>query len=102
MAISYINTAEVEDIAKEVISLANEFNTEINNLFNRFSEVPNISKEWVGSQSSFYFKRAANDKKIYNDFANKLKDIGYKLYTDIYEVQICMKKNITEESQKGS
>lgn len=102
MAISYMNTVEVENIAKEVLSLSNEFNVEINNLFNRFSEVPDISKEWVGSQASFYFKKVANDKKKYIDFANKLKDIGYKLSNDVYEVQTCMKKNIYEESQKGN
>ncbi len=102
MAISYINTYEVESIAKEIISLANDFNAEINNLFTRFSFVPGVTREWVGTQSQFYFRRIANDKKQYIDFANTLKNIGYKLSQDVYEVRTCIKKNIINESQKES
>lgn len=102
MAISYMKTDEVENIANELISLANEFDSEINNLFVRFSEVSDITKEWVGSQSAIYFKRVANDKKQYNDFANTLKDIGYRLNSDVYEIKTCIKKNLDEEAEKGS
>lgn len=102
MAISYINTTEIDNIGKEITSLANEFNNEIINLFNRFSNVPTVSKEWVGTQSMFYFTKVANDKKKYTEFANKLRDIGYKLSNEVYEVQNCIKNNIEEESRKGS
>ena len=101
MAISYINTTEVNNISKELISLANELNTEFNNLFTRFSEVPTVTKEWVGKQSVFYFKRVASDKKQYINFSNKLRDIGYKLSTDLYEIQTCINKNNKEESKTG-
>lgn len=98
MAISYVNTIEVENIQKELILLANEFNDEINKLFLRFSEVPTITKEWVGNQAVYYFRKAASDKQQYNDFANKLKDIGYKLSMDMYEVKSCLNKSLNEES----
>lgn len=100
MNISYVNTNEVESISKELISLANDFNNEINNLFNRFSEVPTVTQEWVGDKAQFYFKKVANDKQQYNNFASKLKDIGYKLSTDMYEIKTCINKNYNEESQK--
>ncbi len=102
MAISYINTTEVEDISKDLISLVNELNTEINNLFTRFSEVPSITREWVGNQAQFYFQKVASDKAQYTDFIGKLRDIGYKLSTDVYEVQMCINKNNNIETQKGS
>ena len=100
MAISYMNTDEVENISKEIISLANEMDSEIINLFTRFSEVPSVTKEWVGSQSEVYFDKIALDKKQYIDFANTLKDIGYKLSSDAYELKVCMNKNINTESRK--
>lgn len=101
MAISYVNTTEVESIAKDLISLSNEFNTEINNLFSRFSEVPSVTKEWVGNKAIFYFGKVSLDKRQYNNFATKLRDIGYKLSTDVYEIQTVMNKNNNEEAQRG-
>ena len=97
-----MNTIEIENIAKEIISLANELNNEFNNLFNRFHEVPNITREWVGQQAQFYFDRVALDKKQYVDFANDLKNIGYKLNTDITETESCIKRNLNEEAERGN
>ena len=101
MAISYINTTEVENISQEILSLTNELNTEINNLFLRLSEVPDITKEWVGQQATFYFKKVSSDKKQYIEFLDKLRDIGYKLSTDVSEIQTCINNNNYNESQKG-
>ena len=101
MAINYVNTLEVQSLSKEILSLANDFNTEINNLFTRFSEVPTITKEWVGPQSNFYFNKVSLDKKEYLAFANSLKDIGYKLSQDAYEINTCISKNLNAESEKG-
>ena len=100
MAISYINTSEVEDISKEIISLSNDLNDEFVNLFTRLSEVPTISKEWVGEQAEFYFKRVSFDKKNYIDFVNCLRNIGYILSKNVYYVQNCINENINEESSK--
>lgn len=102
MAISYINTTEVESIANDMISLANEFNTEIDNLFKRFSEVPHTTREWVGNQSEFYFNKIANDKNQYTDFANLLKSIGNKLNSDANEAKNCINKNYEQERYSGS
>lgn len=98
MAISYVNTTEVENISKDLISLANEFNAEINALFTRFSEVPSVTGEWVGSKAQFYFNKISADKKQYIDFANKIREIGYKLSTDMNEVESCITRNNNNES----
>lgn len=102
MAVSYMNTTEVENISKEILELANELNTEFNNLFKRFAEVPNITREWVGTQSQFYFNRVAADKVQYINFVNKLRDVGYKLSNDVYEMQNCILKNNNAEAKKGN
>lgn len=101
MAISYANTIEIENISKELITLANDLNTEFNNLFARFANVPTETKEWVGKQSMFYFELISHDKKEYTEFASKIRDIGYKLNKDVYEIQTCINKNNNAENQKG-
>lgn len=100
MAISYINTTEVENISKELISLAEDFNKEINNLFTRFSEVPYLTQEWVGQKSIFYFNCLAQDKQKYINFGNQLKDVGYKLSSGTSEIKSCIKKNINNENKR--
>lgn len=101
MAISYINTTEVELIAKEINSLASEFQTEINNLFKRFSEVPVVTKEWTGDKSKFYFDTVEKDKQKYIDFANSISNLGLTLNNNIYEITSCINKSYNDE-QKGN
>lgn len=101
MAISYIETSEVESISKEILSLTTELNSEINNLFTRFAEVPTITKEWVGTQSNYFFNKTETEKKQYIDFIDKLKDIGYKLSKDVIEIQTCINNNIANEDQSN-
>ena len=98
MAISYINTSEVDSIAKEINTLADEFNEEINKLYQRLLAVPTNSKEWFGKQSNYYFGRISKDKQQYIDFGNKIREISNKLYSDANEVNICLKNNINGES----
>lgn len=102
MAISYINTIKVENISKEIMSLANDLETEINNLYRRFSEVPTITKEWVGNQSQIYFRKVGSEKIQYINFVNNIKDISHMLSLNVYEINNCIKKNLDEESKKGS
>lgn len=101
MAISYANTTEIETISKDIISLANDLNNEINSLFSRLSNVPYGTKEWSGNQALKYFNIIASDKKQYNELASNLKDIGYKLRDNANEIRNCINKNKNNESQKG-
>lgn len=79
MSISYVNTTELEEISKEIISLSDDLYEEFNKLFTRFSEVPTVTKEWTGKQSKYYFGVVAKDKQDYLKFSAKLKNIGYKI-----------------------
>lgn len=101
MAISYINTVEVESISKEIETYAKEYEDLINSLFLKYSEVPTITKEWVGRQADFYFQKALEDKKQYIEFANKLKELSLKIKSDSLEIESCMNKNLEEESKAG-
>lgn len=97
MAISYINTTEVERTAKEINSLASEFQSEINNLYKRLSEVPTITKEWTGRKSEFYFDKIGKDKIKYTEIANTISELGLLLSSSIYEINSCISKNVSYE-----
>lgn len=97
MNITYINTTELEEIAKQLIEYAGDFESEINSLFTRFSDVPYITKEWVGNKSEFYFNRIGNDKQKYITFANNLRQIGYEINKVVSDTQNCMARNDNEE-----
>ena len=62
MAITYVNTTEIESIASDLISLSNEYIDEINKLFVRLSEVPSETKEWTGTQANKYYNVISRGK----------------------------------------
>ena len=97
MVISYYNANEVEEIAKDIKTYANDYISEINNLFRRLSEVPDVTKEWVGQQANYYFNTIALDKDKYIDFGNKLYNIGESLSKDIDDVEKTVKENKDKE-----
>lgn len=97
MAISYVNTVDVLNISKEILTLTEELDKEIDSLFTRFSEVPTVTGEWVGQTSQFYFDKIANDKKKFKKFISEIRDVGYKLSKDSSEIQACITKCIKNE-----
>ena len=99
-AISYVDTTEVDSISKEILSLTNQLNSEINDLYTRFSEVTGTTEEWVGQKAEFYFSKVALDKKQYIDLIEQLRNIAYKLSSDMIDTQTCIKKNKSEEEKE--
>lgn len=100
MAISYIDTERVEEIKNDLSNLNSKLNDEINSFFNRMLHVPNVTGEWVGQKSVYYFHKAAVDKKQYVKFIESLKMIETKLNIDLNEIQAGIKNNNTQESQR--
>lgn len=98
MAISYINTDEVEKISRELFTLTDELSNEIDQLFNKFSEVPYVTKEWVGQQSIYYFNKVSLDRKQYKNYISKLYEITNKLNKDVYDFKLCTNTNLKEEA----
>ena len=100
MAISYMNTDEVQNIVKDINYLTDELNREFNSLFLRFSEVPTVTKEWIGGQSEFYFNAVAKDKKKYLNFVKALKSVSKNLNNAVENMQDTINKNIKQEKDK--
>ena len=101
MAITYINTDELEDISRNIISLADEINDEFNSLFDRLINVPTGTQEWVGRQSSYYFKTIYGDKRKYSIFVNKIKELGTRIGNDARTMNSYIKNNFEQESKGG-
>ena len=98
MAISYVNTNELDTIGAEIISLTGELETEISSLYNRLGNVPMTTREWVGEKAEFYFRKIGEDKQKYLDFVSKIKEVGYMLRDNSMFIQSTIKDNISNEA----
>lgn len=97
MSISYINTSDVENIANNIITLSSDLETEFNNLFRRLSNVPSITKEWVGNQSEYYFNTIINDKSKYIYFSKKINNIGKTLNDEVEKINLAISTNNNDD-----
>ena len=73
-AIEYAETKQIKNIADSIISLANDYNSEINRLFNMFAAVPYDTKEWVGNQSDKFFDLVALEKADFISFGDRIRE----------------------------
>ena len=98
MAISYINTDEVENIANNISTQVNLYNKKIDSLFKRFSEVPTITGEWIGTQSNKYFNAIEGQKKDIVKFGKDLQALVDRLNSDVADVRATVYEEIKKES----
>lgn len=82
-SVTYIDTDRVDEIKRDLIKYVNEYANLITKLFNRFRDVPYVSKEWVGNQAEFYFSSIMKDKVKFLNFGNNLRNITNKLDSDL-------------------
>lgn len=91
--ISYIDTNEVENIAKELSTLANDLEAEFNSLFDRFANVPTSTKEWTGTQAKYYFSKVAEEKPQYSQLVEQVRRISRELATEAADAQSSVSAN---------
>ena len=72
MANLNVDTTKLREAGNEIIKLSNEFNSNVNDLFDRLVKMPIVSNEWVG-ESAQEFSRIANVEKI--DYMNLRKSL---------------------------
>ncbi len=101
MGITYVKTEEIDSIGNELNNLCNEYNNEINKLFKRLSEVPNITQEWTGKQSRTYFSIVAKDKQSFVEVGNQLSYIAQKIKSDAAEIDRSIKQCQINEEKRG-
>ena len=98
MNITYVDTKSINDIGKEIIDLANEYNIEITNLFKRITNIPYDTQEWTGNKALKYSEIISLDKQQYLDFYNLLKEFANELIRSSESAENCIK--ITQEEQE--
>lgn len=82
-AITYIDTAKVNEIVKDLAKYADEYTEKINKLFNRFKDVTSITEEWFGNKAELYFRAISMDRAKFISFGNNLKNIVGKLDIEV-------------------
>lgn len=97
MANMNVDTIKIREAGAELISLSNELNSNINDLFERLVKIPTSSFEWVGA-SALEFSRIANVEKI--DYIN-LRKCLYNYGKFLLDVSEEMERAIKECSYGG-
>lgn len=95
--IKYADTDEIRNIAGEIKSLANEYEREIMQLFRRFNNVPDITKEWIGGSSVKFFDIVSFDKEDFDNVGETIKSYADKLISDAENIESSIGKVIKEE-----
>lgn len=93
MAIKYVDTTEVKDIANEIIKLCNDLDSEFNKFFNKMNSVPTVSREWVGQTATYYFNTYEKDCLEYKKFVNSIRMLAKSLNANMRSVSSCVSKN---------
>ena len=99
-SVTYMDTVKVDEIRKDLLDLANQYNDKIIQLFNKLASVPTETKEWIGNQANKYFETIINnDKKEFLNYGYNLKNIANKLGNDINLVTGNLNKLVRLESE---
>lgn len=94
--ITRIDTDEVERISRDLTAAINDLEAEVNTLYTRFSNVPTVTKEWIGGQADFYFSRVALDRRQYLILIDRLRNIVQELNTEASSARTYIKANNTK------
>ena len=97
--ITKFDTKEVEQVARDLKQLADDYTALITAFFKRMGEVTTITKEWVGNQADFYFNKVFQDKSMYIDFGIMLKNIPIKLDNDLNDISTYITKSTKREEE---
>ena len=88
-AIEYAETKQIKNIADSIISLANDYNSEINRLFNMFAAVPDK-----------FFDLVALEKADFISFGDRIREYGEKLNNDVNDIENTVNTVIRKEDNE--
>lgn len=99
MAITRCDTKQMQDIANDITSLANEYEQKITKMFNRLANVPYDTKEWIGNQSEKYFKTILLDKTSFIELGENIKKYSKMISDYVSEIESTVKSVSEIESR---
>lgn len=90
MAKIYVDTTKIKDNGLEILGNVEKYKKNINDLFDRISNVPTQTYEWVGKSSNDFVKEVIKEKEDYINFGDGLNNLGTELgkYADSLEKAI--------------
>ncbi len=98
MAVTSVDTESVRQICNDINDIVTEYEVEITKLFKRFSEVPYVTKEWVGNKSEEYFNHILLEKADYMTFGEEIKKYKRKIKDDMDNIEDTISTNSKNES----
>ncbi|MBQ6841575.1 MAG: hypothetical protein IJO63_05650 [Bacilli bacterium] len=99
--VSNINSQKMKESASNIVKLATEYEMEITKLFKRFSEVPTVTKEWVGGEAEKYFNIVSFEKSDYMNVGSQLRSYAKQISTIADDFERQAKLNREDELGKG-
>ena len=76
------NTDEMRKVAAEINTLATNYLTKVDKMYQRISEMPTITMEWTGNQAERYASIVMNDKQSLVEIGNKIKQFAKMINDD--------------------
>lgn len=87
-------------IAREISSFATQYQNIITDLFTRFSEMPNITREWIGQRAEQYVSYVMLDKQGLLKVGDQIKDFSDAIIEDANVLDACSSKARKEETDE--
>jgi len=70
------DTSEMKSIANEINQLAVQYQTKISQIYNKFSQMPTVTKEWTGNRAQEYVGYVMLDKSDMMLVGDRIKDFA--------------------------
>ncbi len=95
-----IDTDRIKDEITTINNLIGDYDSIINKLFRRISDVPYTTHEWIGKTSEKYVELVLFDKEDFVNFSSQLRSYTDKLSNDCDSINKAIK--ISLEKEKGA
>lgn len=92
MAVTYMDTEKLKDINENINYLIQDYYREINSMFTKFSNVPEVTREWVGDSSKKYFQEVGLEKNDFVYFGQTLASFKDALTKTIEKTDLTLSK----------
>mgnify|MGYP002522107006 CR=1 FL=1 len=84
-----VDTTEMKSIASEINQLAVQYQTKISQMYNKFSQMPTVTKEWTGNRAQEYVSYVMLDKTDMMLVGDKIKDFSRAIVDAANKMESC-------------
>ncbi len=93
MANLYVDTARLRENGERIISISNELSENFNQLFDRITNIPSKSFEWVGEGANVFSNSVSKEKNNYISLKNNVYSYGKYLVDMAEELERTINNN---------